>query len=96
MSSLWRNMVLGVACLGLTAYTVHVLRGPQGIPQLVEKRQEMKRLQDEVEALQQENLRKRQRIEELKHERSAQEPEIRERLKMLRANEKAFMIPEAK
>lgn len=96
MNSHWRNLILGVVCLTMTGYTVHVLRGPQGIPAFMEKRQEMKHLQDEVEELQRANDRKRARIEELKREPAAQEPEIRERLKMLKPGEKVFVVPDPK
>lgn len=92
----WRNTILGMTCLGLTAYTAFVLRGPQGMPHLLETRAQVKRLQEGVEALQQENRRKRERIEELKHDKAAQEPEIRERLKMLKAGETAFIIADSK
>lgn len=91
-----RNAILGVVCLAMTGYTAFVLRGPQGIPALLEKRQDVKRLQGEVEALQQDNRRKRERIEELKNSKEAIVPIIRDNTKMLKQGETAFIVQDSK
>jgi cell division protein FtsB len=76
------------------AYGVIVLRGPNGIPALVEKRKEIQTLQELNASLAADNERKRVRIEKLKHSRAEQELEIRERLKLLRPGEIQIIVPE--
>jgi cell division protein FtsB len=71
-----------------------VLRGPNGIPALVEKRKEIQTLQEMNASLAADNERKRTRIERLKHSRAEQELEIRERLKLLRPGETQLILPE--
>ena len=94
MNSLVRNVLLMTACLTLLGYTVHVLRGPQGIPYFLEKREEVKRLEKQNEDLRLENERKRERINELKNSRSEQELAIRERSKMQKPGETTFVVAE--
>jgi cell division protein FtsB len=83
------------AFLLLGAYGVVALRGPQGIPALLEKQQEIRRLQETNTDLQREIQRKKERIERLKHSPSEQQMEIRKQLKLLRPNETEFVLPEA-
>jgi cell division protein FtsB len=78
----------------IAAYGVVVLRGPNGIPALIEKRHEIQMLQDFNASLAADNERKRTRIDKLKHSRAEQELEIRERLKLLRPGETQIILPE--
>jgi len=82
------------AFLLLGAYGVVALRGPQGIPALLEKQQQIRRLQETNTDLQREIQRKKERIERLKHSPSEQQMEIRKQLKLLRPNETEFVLPE--
>ncbi len=83
----------GFAVIGAYAYLV--LRGPQGIPALMEKRQMIRDLQEHNAALQRENQYRRDRIQKLQHSPEEQEMEIRKQLHMLRQGETSFILPEA-
>jgi cell division protein FtsB len=71
-----------------------MLRGPQGLSALAEKRREVRQLEEKNANLVRDNDAKRLRIERLKHDRSAQEVEIRKRLKLQRPGETSFVLPD--
>lgn len=75
-------------------YAVVVLRGPQGVNALMEKRREIRELQEQNATLARENLRKKDRIQRLKDNPSEQEMEIRKQLKLLKPGETSFILPE--
>jgi cell division protein FtsB len=76
------------------AYGMIALRGPNGLNALAGKREQIRKFQEENASLNADNQRKRERIELLKHDRSAQELAIRERLKLLRKGETQFILPD--
>jgi cell division protein FtsB len=78
----------------VAAYGCVALRGPQGIQALLEKRREIRQLEEQnsVQAL--ENERRRERIRRLQESSSEQEMEIRKQLKLLRPGETTFILPE--
>ena len=81
--------------LGLIgAYGFVALRGPQGIPALREKWNEIRKLEEENANLQRENDYRRQRVQKLETNPSEQELEIRKKLKLLRPGETSFILPE--
>jgi hypothetical protein len=84
--------LVAVTFLGLCAFVI--LRGPQGMPSLVEKRKEIQAMQELNADLQSKIELKRSRIERLKTSEAEQELEIRERLKLLRKGETRFITPE--
>jgi cell division protein FtsB len=84
---------LAVAALAL-AYGWIALRGPQGLQALLEKRKEIRRLEEQNAALAHENQLRRERIERLKDSPSEQEMEIRKQLKLLRPGETTFILPD--
>ena len=94
MSSSLRTLAFVIAFLLIGAYGVVALRGPQGIPALLDKQQQIRRLQETNTDLQREIQRKKERIERLKHSPSEQQMEIRKQLKLLRPNETEFVLPE--
>ena len=71
------------------------LRGPQGFQALVEKRREIRRLEEQNAIHAQENERRRERIRRLEDNTSEQEMEIRKQLKLQRPGETTFILPEA-
>jgi len=71
------------------------LRGPQGIQALLEKRHEIRQLEEQNAAQEHENQLRRERIQRLEQSRSEQEMEIRKQLKLLRPGETTFILPEA-
>ncbi len=86
-----------VLALGIfAAVLVTVVRGPQGIQALSEKRKEIRTLQEENADLARENEQKKLRIKRLADSQAEQELEIRERLKLVRPGETSFILPDAK
>jgi cell division protein FtsB len=87
------GIILAFALVGV--YATVVLRGPQGVSALIEKRQQIRELQEQNATLARENARKDDRIKRLKSSPVEQELEIRKRLKLLRPGETSFILPEA-
>lgn len=75
-------------------YAVVVLRGPQGIPALIEKWDEVRRLEQENADLQSKIREKRERIKELKEKDSTLEMELRKDLLQMKPGEKTLILPE--
>jgi cell division protein FtsB len=78
----------------VAAYGYVMLRGPQGIAALQEKRREIRKLEEENANLQRENDYRRERIRRLEESPSEQELEVRKNLKLLRPGETSFILPE--
>src|SRR5580698_8521223 len=68
-------------------YVWIALRGPQGLGALLEKREEIRQLEEQNASLLRENERRRDHIRRLENSRSEQEMEIRKQLKLLRPGE---------
>ena len=94
LRSILRPLAAVAALAGLAAYATIMLRGPQGLSALAEKREQVRALEEENATLARDNEAKRRRIESLKHDRSAQELEIRKRLKLQRPGETSFVLPD--
>jgi cell division protein FtsB len=84
--------LLVVSVVGVYGYLV--LRGPQGIPALREKWSEIRRQEEDNANLQRENQYRRERIKKLEQSPSAQELEIRKKLKLVRPGETSFILPD--
>ncbi len=84
------GIIVAFALVGV--YAAVMLRGPQGILALKQKRQEVRELQEQNTTLLRENQRKRERIEALKKD---PEMEIRTELKLLRPGEVSFILRDA-
>ncbi len=76
-------------------YGWFALRGPQGIHALLEKRRDIRQLQEQNASMARENQQRREHIRRLEQSRSEQEMEIRKQLKLLRPGETTFILPEA-
>jgi len=85
--------LLIVAIAGVYGWVA--LRGPQGMHALLEKRQEIRQLQEQNATASRENERRREHILRLEQSQSEQEMEIRKQLKLLRPGETTFILPEA-
>jgi cell division protein FtsB len=81
-----------VAVLVAASYALVTLRGPQGIPALIEKQKQIRTLERENADLAREIEARRERIKRLREDESAQELEIRQRLKLVRPGEKVFIL----
>lgn len=78
-----------------TAYGYVFLRGPQGLQSLIDKRREIRFLEERNANLKLENERRKERIQRLQESRSEQEMEIRKQLKLQRPGETTFILPES-
>ena len=85
-----------IAALALVAvYGLVALRGPQGVTSLLEKRREVRQLEEQNAAQAAENERRRERIRRLEDNSTEQEMEIRKQLKLLRPGETTFILPDS-
>jgi len=94
MSSSVRRVVILVVFALVGAFGLAELRGPQGLPALRGKWNEIRQFEEENANLQRENDYRRDRIKKLESNPSAQELEIRQKLKLLRPGETSFILPE--
>jgi cell division protein FtsB len=81
-----------VAILLAGSYALVTLRGPKGLPALYEKRVQIREMEKRNQILTREIERKREHIRRLSDNPAEQELEIRERLKLVRPNEKVYII----
>lgn len=82
----------GLTLIGVYAYVT--LRGPQGIPSVRDRWKEIRRMEEENAALQQQNKDHEARVKKLQESKSEQELEIRKKLKLLRPGETEFILPD--
>jgi cell division protein FtsB len=94
MHKAFRRAIVLIVLGLIGAYGFVALRGPQGIPALREKWNEIRKLEEENANLQRENDYRRQRVHKLEANPSEQELEIRKKLKLLRPGETSFILPE--
>jgi cell division protein FtsB len=81
----------GIALTMAVVYAFFTMRGPHGISAWMEKRQEIRELEERNAAIARENQLKKEYIERLEQSKPEQELEIRRRLKLVKPNEKVFM-----
>lgn len=84
---------IGFAIIALYGWIA--LRGPLGIQSLLDRRQEIRTLQEKNAAMAREVERRRDRIRRLTESTSEQDMEIRKQLKLLKPGETSFILPEA-
>ncbi len=92
-SSVRRVLILIVFAL-LGAYALRQLRGPDGLPAVRQRWNEIRQQEEDNASLQRENDYRRDRIKKLESSPSEQELEIRKNLKLLRPGETSFILPE--
>lgn len=92
MKSALARFLCTLAVLLIAGYAVISLSGPQGIPGLIEKRKQVQELEKRNTALAREIEQKRARIGRLRDNETDQELEIRQRLKLVKPDEKVFML----
>ena len=80
------------ALLAVVGYAFVTLRGPRGIPALLEKNRQIEAMEMHNAALAQEVERKRVRVKRLSDNPSEQELEIRQRLKLVHPGEKVYIF----
>jgi cell division protein FtsB len=79
------------AFLAVLSYAFFTLRGPHGIPALIERQRQIQDMQQRNAILDREIERKREHIKRLTDNPAQQELEIRERLKLVKPGEKVFV-----
>lgn len=94
-----RNIIMGkkgamVLLAIVIAYAWIAVSGPQGLQALMEKRHEIRELQEQNSALTREIEHRRDRIRRLEDSPSEQEMEIRKQLKLLKPGETTFILPD--
>jgi len=95
----FRNTVMGkkgaIVLLAIViAYAWIAVSGPQGLEALMEKRHEIRELQEQNATLNREIEHRRDRIRRLEVSPSEQEMEIRKQLKLLKPGETTFILPD--
>ena len=78
------------------AYAFVELRGPNGIPGLIEKRRQVRQFEAGNEQLHRDIEQKQERINRLQNDPREQEIEIRQRLKLAGPGEKIYIIDDKK
>jgi cell division protein FtsB len=89
-----RRVAVLIVFVLVGVYGYMSLRGPQGIPALMDKWREIRKLEEDNASLQRENDYRRERIKKLQESPSEQELEIRKQLKLLRPGETSFILPD--
>jgi cell division protein FtsB len=83
-----------VLFLGIV-YAYVVLRGPNGIPGLLERRRQVREYEQANQQLHREIERTEERIERLRENPAEQEFQIRQRLKFAKPGEKVYIIDDS-
>jgi cell division protein FtsB len=94
VTPLLRKFAYAFVVLVAGSYAVFALRGPQGIPALMEKWEEVRRLEQENAVLQQQIREKKERIGRLKQRPDELELEIRKETMQVKPGEKILILPE--
>jgi cell division protein FtsB len=81
-----------IAVLLVASYAFFTLRGPGGLQGLSEKREQIREMERRNAQLVKDIERKREHIRRLNENPAEQELEIRERLKLVKPNEKVYII----
>ncbi|MGA2267578.1 MAG: septum formation initiator family protein [Bryobacteraceae bacterium] len=98
MKAPFARMAYVMAFLMVISYAFFTLRGPRGIPGLLDKQRQIQEAEKRNAALMREIEQKREHIKRLTDDPAEQELEIRQRLKLVHPGEKIFIVgqPEKK
>jgi cell division protein FtsB len=88
------RMAYVMAFLMVTSYAFFTLRGPRGIPGLLDRQRQVQEAEKRNTALARDNERKREHIKRLAGNPAEQEKEIRQRLKLVHPGEKIYIVGE--
>ncbi len=92
--SVLRPIVILCGLIGLAAYAAIMLRGPQGIGALDEKRKTVRQLEVENANLLKEIEDQKKLIQKLQNDPSTQERYVRERTGKTRPGDTSFVVPD--
>jgi len=92
------RLVYLVVFLAVAGYAFVTLRGPRGIPGLLDKQKQIQEMEKRNAELERQIERQRQHIKRLETDPAEQELEVRDRLKLVHPNEKVYITgkPEKK
>jgi len=90
------KMACATAGVLVAGYAFFALSGPEGISALSAKQREIQVLEKRNAALARDIEQRRERINRLRDSPSQQELEIRQRLKLVRPDEKVYVLDESK
>ena len=90
--SILRPVAAVAALAGLAAYAAIMLRGPQGLSALADKRHQIQQMEEQNANLRRDIATKKARIERLKTDPTAQELEIQKRLGRLHSGDTEFKM----
>jgi len=98
MKAPFARMAYVMAFLMVISYAFFTLRGPRGIPGLLDKQRQIQEAEKRNAALMREIEQKREHIKRRAGNPAEQEKEIRQRLKLVHPGEKIFIVgqPEKK
>lgn len=88
------RIAYAVALFAVLGYAFITLRGPHGVPGLLEKQRQIRSMEQDNQQLNQEIGRLQDHIRRLDSDPGEQELEIRQRLKLLKPGEKVYITGE--
>ena len=94
LSVIGRRAGYALAFTLVVLYGVAALRGPQGVSALLDKRREIRQLEEQNAGMAAAIERRKERIQRLEQSTTEQEMEIRKHLKLLRPGETTFILPD--
>ena len=92
MKAPYTRFPYAIAVLLVASYAFFTLHGPGGLGALAEKRAQIREMEKRNEELTRQIERKREHIRRLAENPAENELEIRERLKLVRPNEKVYIL----
>ena len=92
MKHLLPRFAYAAAVLLICGYGFVALRGPGGIPGLLDKQRQIRELEQRNAALARQIEQKREHINRLQDSQTEQEREVREHLKLVKPGEKIFVL----
>ena len=96
LGSILRPVAAIAALAGLAAYATIMLRGPQGLSALSEKHHQIRSIEEQNANLTRDIEAKKELIQRLKTDPSAQELEVEKRLGRVHPGDTQFKVPSAK
>lgn len=94
MNTIFRRLTYVIAFVIVGAYIVIALRGPQGIPTLLEKRQQIRAMEEQNANLLREIESQRKRIRKLSVSKAEQEEQIRKDYHLQHPGDVTLMLPD--
>ncbi|HSM76139.1 MAG TPA: septum formation initiator family protein [Bryobacteraceae bacterium] len=93
MNTAFRRLTYVIAFVIVGAYIVIALRGPQGIPALLEKRRQIRTMEEQNANLMRQLQQQRDRIRKLSVSKAEQEEQIRKDYHLQRRDDVTLMLP---